>query len=104
MDIFVSTVWWFKLNEPAADLAICAAIISSKNKKPIPEKTAFLWEVSLSWEVRNVSHLEKRIKELEKLWFETLVCWKIPEKIKKNIKSKINFVELSLIRGIFKIF
>ena len=103
-DVFVSTVWGFKLNEPAADLAICAAIISSKNKKPVPEKTAFLWEVSLSWEVRNVSHLEKRIKELEKLWFEILVCAKIPEKIKKNLKSKINLIELNRIKGIFRVF
>ncbi|MCD5382567.1 DNA repair protein RadA [Candidatus Gracilibacteria bacterium] len=103
-DVFVSTVGGFKLNEPAADLAICAAIISSKNKKTIPEKTAFLGEVSLSGEVRNVSHLEKRIKELEKLGFENLVCGKIPEKVKKNIKSKMNFVELSVIKGIFRIF
>ena len=102
-DIFVSTVWGFKLNEPATDLAICASIISSKNKKTIPEKTAFLWEVSLSWEIRNVSHLEKRIKELEKLWFKNLVCWKIPEKIKKHLNSKLNFIELSVIKGIFSI-
>lgn len=103
-DVFVSTVWWFKLNEPAADLAICASIISSKNKKEIPVWTAFLWEVSLSWEIRNVSHLEKRIKELEKLWFKNLVCWKISDKIKKSLKSKINLIELSTIKGVFQVF
>ena len=103
-DVFVSTVWWFKLNEPACDLAICASIISSKNKKIIPQKTVFLWEVSLSWEVRIVSHLEKRIKELEKLWFENLVCGKISDKIRKNLKSKINLIELNSIKDIFKIF
>jgi len=41
MDVFVNSVGGFKASEPALDLAICMAIISSKNKKSIDEKTVY---------------------------------------------------------------
>lgn len=100
VDIFLNTIWWFKLWEPAVDLAISASIISSKNKKAIPSNMAFIWELWLSWEIRNVSHLEKRIKELEKLWFEKVVL----PKQKKKIKSNLQLLEISSINQITKLF
>ena len=96
MDVFVNSVWGFKVNEPALDLAICKAIISSKNKKPIDEKTVYFWEVWLSWEVRSVPCLEKRLKEVEKLWFERAY---VP-KMKKLPKVDLEIIQVASIKEI----
>ena len=96
MDVFVNAVGWFRLNEPALDLAILSAIISSKNKKVIPEKSIYFGEVWLSWEVRSVPFLEKRLKEIEKLWFEKVY---IP-KIKKLPKTKLEVVQVENVKEI----
>jgi DNA repair protein RadA/Sms len=58
------------VTEPAADLAICAAIISSFKEKTLAKKAVFIGEVGLLGEVRRVRGLEKRTKEAKKLGFE----------------------------------
>jgi len=68
-DIFVNVAGGIKITEPAADLAICAAIISSFKDKTLAKKAVFIGEVGLLGEVRNVRGLEKRIKEAKKLGF-----------------------------------
>lgn len=72
-DIFVNVVGGFKLQEPSADFSGAMSIISSYKKIPLPEKTIFLGEIGLSGELRPVSHLEKRIKEADKMGFESVV-------------------------------
>ncbi len=57
------------INEKVSDLAIIAAIVSSLKNKPIPKKTAFLAEVGLTGELKKVSQVEKRIKELDRMGF-----------------------------------
>lgn len=96
-DVFVNAVWWFKLSEPAIDLAICSSIISSKFNRSLPVKTLYLWEIWLSWEIRQISFLDKRLQEAEKLGFENVIMWyskKIP-KTKLNIKIIKSITELS---------
>ena len=88
-DIFVNVVGGFKLQEPSVDLSVAMATISSYNKLALPEKTVFLGEVGLSGELRPPSHLEKRIKEAEKLGFETVVTAASPKPIKSTGKIKI---------------
>lgn len=68
-DIFVNVAGGIKITEPAADLAICAAIISSFKDKTLAKKAVFVGEVGLLGEVRSVRSLEKRIKEAKKLGF-----------------------------------
>jgi DNA repair protein RadA/Sms len=72
-DIFANVVGGFKLTEPAVDLSLAMAIISSYKKIPLPEKAVFLGEIGLSGELRPASHLEKRIREATKLGFDTIV-------------------------------
>jgi DNA repair protein RadA/Sms len=83
-DAYVNIVGGMKLNEPAIDLGIVMAIVSSYKNRPIDEKTIVFGEVGLSGEVRAVSMVENRIAEAKKLGFETCV---IPEVSKQVIKN-----------------
>lgn len=68
-DVFVNVAGGVRVSEPAADLAVCAAIISSIKDKELAKKAVFIGEVGLLGEVRSVRSLEKRIKEAKKLGF-----------------------------------
>lgn len=72
-DIILNIVGGLKINDPALDLAICLAITSSLLNQVIDRKTIVLGEVGLGGEVRNVSKLEQRLKEAEKLGFTTAI-------------------------------
>jgi DNA repair protein RadA/Sms len=69
-DVFVNVTGGLKITEPAADLAICAAIISSFKDKALPANAAYIGEVGLLGEIRSIRNLEKRIKEAKKLGFK----------------------------------
>ncbi len=99
LDVFVNIVGGFKISEPAADLGLILAIASSKLKKNIPNDTIVLGEVGLSGEIRTVSHLEKRLKEAEKLGFKQAI---IPN-IKENIKTKIELKKVKTIGETLKL-
>ncbi len=75
-DVYSNISRWLKIDEPWIDLAICASIISSKNNKIIPKNAIFLGEISLTWNIKNIFNLDKRIKEALKLWFTQIF---IPE-------------------------
>ncbi|MDD4901712.1 MAG: DNA repair protein RadA [Patescibacteria group bacterium] len=68
-DVVLNIVGGLKLNDPAMDLAVCLAIISSLLNKVIDNKTIVLGEVGLGGEVRSVPKLAERLKEAEKLGF-----------------------------------
>lgn len=72
-DVFVNTVGGLVIKERACDLAVIAALVSSKKKIPLSSDTIFLGEVGLSGEVRNVAHLEKRLQEAERMGFKKAV-------------------------------
>lgn len=88
-DIFTNVIGGFKLQEPAADLAICMAIISSFKKIPLPEKSIFVGEVGLSGELRPIINLEKRLKEAEKLGFEAVITTLPGKSFKTSGKIKV---------------
>jgi DNA repair protein RadA/Sms len=66
-DVIVSVAGGLKINETALDLAVCAAIASSYEDKPLPAKSLFLGEVGLAGEIRPVGQLEPRLKEALKI-------------------------------------
>ncbi len=72
-DVYINVVGGLKIEEPAADLAVALAIISSI-KDQVIEDTVVVGELGLSGEVRFVPNLEKRIKEAEKLGFKKIIC------------------------------
>lgn len=80
MDIFVATAGGLTLKEPAADLAICAALTSAKYAVPVDARAAYIGEVGLGGEVRAVPGLERRLRECARLGFETAVvpCQTVP--------------------------
>jgi len=81
-DAYLNVVGGMQLSEPAIDLAIVAAVVSSFRNKVIDEGMVIFGEVGLTGEVRGVSNIEQRINEAIKLGFKTCI---IP---KKNAKEK----------------
>jgi len=82
-DIYVNVVGGMKVHEHAADLAVCAAIISSVKDKALPKDAMVIGELGLGGEVRSVPFLEKRIKEAERLGIKT----SFTPKNTKNVKE-----------------
>lgn len=72
-DIYVNIVGGIRLNEPAADLAICMAIASAAKGMQLKTNAVVFGEVGLSGEVRHVPFLEKRLAEAKKMGFEAAV-------------------------------
>lgn len=90
-DAYVNIAGGIRMNEPAIDLGIVLAIISSKLDKPIDEKTICFGEVGLSGEVRGVSMAEQRVLEAKKLGFERCI---LPQVCKTSFLHNIEGIEL----------
>ena len=73
MDVFVSLAGGMQLREPAGDLSVAMAIVSSIKNKPIAQQTAFAGEVGLLGEIRKVPMLEKRRKEAKRMGYAHVV-------------------------------
>lgn len=71
-DVFLNIAGGIKVEDPAIDLAICVAVISSYEEIPIPTKACFAGEIGLGGEIRAVNKIENRIMEAEKLGFEEI--------------------------------
>jgi DNA repair protein RadA/Sms len=69
-DVFVNAVGGVRITEPAADLAVMMAIVSSLRSKPLPPKLVVFGEVGLAGEVRPVQRGQERLKEASKLGFD----------------------------------
>ena len=84
-DAYVNIAGGVKMNEPAIDLGIVMAIVSSYKNHPIDEKTIVFGEVGLSGEVRAVSMPEQRVAEAKKLGFETCIMPGVSKDMVKGI-------------------
>lgn len=93
-DIFANLAGGLNADEPALDLAICAAILSSYREAPIPSGMAFFGEVGLSGEVRAVSRSGDRALELARLGFRRLV---IPAGSTLDAPPGIELIEITAI-------
>lgn len=72
-DVYLNVAGGVEVDEPAVDLAIALAVVSSYKNKPLNNKTAVIGEIGLGGEVRSVSQIDQRIKEGEKLGFNSLI-------------------------------
>ena len=86
-DAYVNIAGGIKMNEPAVDLGIVMAIVSSYKNQPIDEKTIVFGEVGLSGEVRAVNMPEQRVAEAKKLGFTTYIMPEVSREVVKNIKG-----------------
>jgi DNA repair protein RadA/Sms len=89
-DIYLNVAGGLKINEPSADLAVCAAIMSSFMDKPSTTDRIFIGEVGLTGRVRNVSNIKGRLQEAEKFGFNSAVYPEPKEKIKQMTNLIIN--------------
>ncbi len=71
-DVFLNITGGIRVEDPAIDLGLAAAIISSHEDIPVPFKTCFAGEIGLSGEIRAVNRVEQRIAEAQKLGFEQI--------------------------------
>lgn len=96
-DAYINIAGGIKMNEPAIDLGIILAIVSSYKDKVIDEKTIVFGEVGLSGEVRAISMAEQRIMEAKKLGFQRVIYPKVCENERTRIKG-IELVGVSNVR------
>jgi DNA repair protein RadA/Sms len=75
-DIYINVIGGLKIAEPAADLAVCAAIISSFKNKALPKESCVFGEVGLSGEIRKVARQKEREEEAQKLGYKTNTQYK----------------------------
>jgi DNA repair protein RadA/Sms len=80
-DVFINVVGGLRVSEPAADLAVAAAIASSVRDRPLPADMALIGEVGLSGELRAVAHLAVRLNEATKLGFKRVV---VPKSVRTD--------------------
>ena len=72
-DVYINVAGGLELSEPAADLALCAAVASSLKDRPVGPEIAVMGEVGLAGEVRTVPQCDRRINECARLGFTTLI-------------------------------
>ncbi|MEW6103155.1 MAG: DNA repair protein RadA [bacterium] len=100
-DLFVNIAGGIGSSEPAIDLGICSAIVSSFKEKPIDEKIALVGEVGLSGEIRGISNVEKRIEEALKLGFSS--CFLPKSNLDKIKEKQIELIGVSNIKETFSV-
>lgn len=86
-DAYINIAGGIRMNEPAIDLAMVLALISSYQDKPIDEKTIVFGEVGLSGEVRAVSQASQRVQEAKKLGFHRVILPKVSADSMEAIKG-----------------
>lgn len=86
-DAYVNIAGGIKMNEPAIDLGIVMALVSSYKNRPVNEKTIVFGEVGLSGEVRAVSMPEQRVAEAKRLGFETCIIPEVSMNMVKDMKG-----------------
>ena len=99
-DVFVNIAGGIKVNDPAIDLPVLAAILSSNMDIALDTKVCTTGEVGLAGEIRPVNRIDQRIREAEKLGFEQII---IPAGQKYNPNGlKISVVEISRVADAFR--
>lgn len=100
-DVFLNIAGGLKVTDPALDLAVVAAVMSSNFDVSVPRNTAFAGEVGLSGEIRTVTRIDQRVSEAAKLGFDTIF---IPKGNLKGIHEKfsIKIIEVGTVSDVFR--
>lgn len=99
-EVYLNIAGGLKIQEPSADLAVAASLISSIVNLPLPASTIICGEVALSGEIRNISHADLRLKEAQKLGFKKAIMPK-----NGNYSSlDIEIIKLGHVRELKRIF
>lgn len=102
-DVFVNVVGGLRLTEPAADLALAAAMLSTLSSESIAANTAMFGEIGLTGEVRAVTFATERLRETEKLGFQSVVLPRNCERAVRNYSTKMHLQFIRHIDELWKI-
>jgi DNA repair protein RadA/Sms len=97
-DVYLNVMGGLRVNEPAGDLAVLLAILSSYLNIPLPTSFVAFGEIGLSGEIRNVHHTQKRINEARKLGCKGIISASVDEQAQeiitlKNVQQALNWVK-----------
>ena len=100
-DVFLNIAGGLKVNDPALDLAVVCAILSSNFDTPIEKDVCFAGEVGLSGEIRQITRIDQRISEAQKMGFKTIL---VPKSNMKGVakNDKIRILEVGRVEEAFK--
>ncbi|MEC8775102.1 MAG: magnesium chelatase domain-containing protein, partial [Pseudomonadota bacterium] len=102
-EVYLNVAGGLRIGEPAADLAVAAALTSSLTGVPLPADMVVFGEISLSGEIRSVGQTDTRLKEATKLGFRSALVPTRREKSRKSA-STMNLREISELRDMLQIF
>jgi DNA repair protein RadA/Sms len=106
--VFLNITGGIRVEDPAIDLGLAAAIISSHEDMPISSKTCFAGEIGLSGEIRAVNRVEQRIAEAQKLGFEQIFISKYNIPQGGNDKKKMDLsrykIDVKVVSNIEEVF
>jgi DNA repair protein RadA/Sms len=100
-DVFLNITGGIHIDDPAIDLAVVTAILSSNNDESIPQNYCFAAEIGLAGEIRPVNRIEQRISEAEKLGFDKIFISKFNKFARKHFDIEI--VAVSKIEEIYNL-
>ncbi len=103
-DIYLNIAGGLKISEPAADLAVAMAVISSMTNKPLPSDTVIFGEIGLSGEIRAVSQPNARLKEAHKLGFASAIMPATYQKDKKLNNHDMSIHEIGNVQRLINWF
>ncbi len=92
-DVYINVAGGLRIDETAIDLGLCAAMVTGRSDTPIPSDMIFIGEVGLGGELRNVSQIEKRLKEAQKMGFNTAI---VPKNSLRGVKKPENMAVLGV--------
>lgn len=102
MDAYINVVSGLRLDEPAADLSVAMALVSSLKDAVIGDKVLAFGEIGLAGEIRAVSHCEQRVQEADRLGFQRCV---IPfhnyKSLSRDLKKELDIVPVRTVRDAF---
>ena len=101
-DVFVNIAGGIRTEDPAIDLAVICALLSSYEDVALSPKICFAGEVGLSGEIRAVNRIEQRIAEAEKLGFEKIVISSYNSKSFDARKTSIEVVTMSKVEALYQ--
>ncbi len=101
-DVFLNIAGGLRVDDPATDLAVVCAVLSSNIDIPINSKSCFAAEVGLSGEIRPVTRVEQRVSEAEKLGFDNIMISRLNLKAAKSSAKNIKIIPVGKIEEVFR--
>ena len=99
-DVYLNVVGGLSISEPAADLAIAAAMISSLTDRIVPDDLLVIGELGLAGEIRAVSNLEQRVREAARLGFTRAI---VPYRNTEKRPLKVEGMKIIPVRGVYEV-